>query len=68
MSFANGSEYELESNITIKEGEKAEWIDLSSAANCLGGWFKLPSGKESFLNQFGFLFLTFRNKVIINHK
>ncbi len=54
MSFANGSEYELESNITIKEGEKAEWIDLSSAANCLGGWFKLPSGKESFLNIFGF--------------
>lgn len=48
MSFANGSEYELQSNITIKEGEKAEWIDLSSAASCLGGWFKLPSGKESF--------------------
>ena len=46
MIFTNGSEYELLTNFTVNEGENDEWIDLNSAASCLGGWFKLPSGKE----------------------
>ena len=45
MKFANGSTFEMKSNLTFREDPNDEWVDVNSVVNCLGGWFKLPSGK-----------------------
>ena len=35
----------MTSNVTLMSTEKSEWVDLEASVVCLGGWFRLPSGK-----------------------
>ena len=45
IQFGNQSIYEVLTNMTYKEAEASSWNDMSSGVSCLGGWFRLPSGK-----------------------